>query len=126
MATIRSLLFVALAGLALSACATPAEETSSSAGAGSSRSIPEKPPYPENPAPVTPGEENIMKCDATTMAWAKGKLADESTVQRIRTETSSKGVRVIKPGMAVTMDYREDRVNIDVDDNNKIVSVRCG
>ena len=124
-APIRSLMFAALAALALSACATPADETSSSSGSSvsgeRSGTIPPKPPYPENPPP-----EDVMKCDATTMAWATGKLADEATVQRIRTETHSKGVRVIKPGMAVTMDYREDRVNIDVDNNNRIVSVRCG
>jgi hypothetical protein len=121
----RSLMFIALVGLALSACATPAEETSSSAGAEPDRTIPAKPPYAETPAPDTNPEE-VMDCNAKTMDWAKGKLADEAMVQRIRTETHSKGVRVIKPGMAVTMDYRTDRVNIDVDANNHIVSVRCG
>jgi hypothetical protein len=35
-------------------------------------------------------------------------------------------VRVIKPGMMVTMDYREDRVNLDVDDDNRVLNVRCG
>ena len=67
-----------------------------------------------------------MNCDAKQTAWAKGQLADEALVERIRTETHSKGVRVIKPGMAVTMDYREDRVNIDVDDKGRVLRVRCG
>jgi hypothetical protein len=32
----------------------------------------------------------------------------------------------VKPGMAVTMDYREDRVTIRVDESNKIESASCG
>ena len=126
MASIRPILFAALACLALSACATPPAENNASSSAHDApadRAIPPKPPVAETPA--APGDD-VMNCDAKNMAWAKGQLADEATVQRIRTETHSKGVRVIKPGMAVTMDYRTDRVNIDVDDKNHIVSVRCG
>lgn len=39
-------------------------------------------------------------------------------------EVSSK--RIIKPGMMVTMDYRTDRLNIHVDDQGVITSVRWG
>jgi len=35
-------------------------------------------------------------------------------------------VRVIKPGMAVTMDYRSDRLNVELDDVNTIKALRCG
>lgn len=35
-------------------------------------------------------------------------------------------VRVIAPGMAVTMDYRPDRINFELDDQNLIAVVRCG
>ena len=38
----------------------------------------------------------------------------------------SRTVRVIKPGMAVTMDYRTDRLNIDVTDRNVVTATRCG
>ena len=37
----------------------------------------------------------------------------------------SQDVRVIEYGMAVTMDYREDRVNLDVDADNRVTGVRC-
>jgi hypothetical protein len=33
---------------------------------------------------------------------------------------------VLKPGMAMTMDYREGRVSIEVDEQNKIVRANCG
>ena len=131
MRPIRSLLLAAAASLALVACATPADDNAGNDNAANEpdrRAIPEKPPYPEpvSPAPSNPGEEAMSKCSDKDMAWAKGQLADEPMVSRIRQEAHAKGVRVIKPGMAVTMDYREDRVNIEVDAENRVVLVRCG
>ena len=35
-------------------------------------------------------------------------------------------MRIIKPGMAITMDYNPDRLNIDIDKHNKISRVWCG
>lgn len=35
-------------------------------------------------------------------------------------------VRVIRPGMAVTMDYRGDRLNIELDSAGRIQRVYCG
>lgn len=35
-------------------------------------------------------------------------------------------MRVIRPGMAVTMDYSEERLNITVDKKNRISDVYCG
>lgn len=34
--------------------------------------------------------------------------------------------RVIPPGTAVTRDYRNNRINFDVDDNDLIARVYCG
>ena len=34
--------------------------------------------------------------------------------------------RVIMPGMAVTMDFREDRLNIETDDKGVITRIYCG
>lgn len=33
--------------------------------------------------------------------------------------------RIIRPGMAVTMDYSPDRVNIEIDESGTITGVRC-
>ena len=35
-------------------------------------------------------------------------------------------LRVIEPGMAVTMDYRPDRINFEIDEQDRIAVVRCG
>ena len=117
MSPTRLLLAITLT-LGLAAC-VPADEAVVADGDR------DAPPPSAAPAPPPP-EDETMKCDDTGTSWAIGQLADEAMVQRIRTETHSDRVRVIKPGMAVTMDYREDRVNLDVDADNRIVKVRCG
>lgn len=35
-------------------------------------------------------------------------------------------LRVVKPGMMVTMDYSATRLNVQVDDADRIVALRCG
>lgn len=35
-------------------------------------------------------------------------------------------VRVIRPGMAVTMDYRAERINFDIAENQRIQRIWCG
>ena len=83
---------------------------------------------PPPPAMDEPGtnEDPAMSCDAKAGQWAVGKVADDALVARVKADTGSDRVRVIKPGMMVTMDYREDRVNLDVDKANKVLTVRCG
>lgn len=120
MAPTSRLLFAALTAFAMAGCA-PMNDTPAPTASNPEPTVPAKPPYPEDPAP-----EPKMTCDAAKASWAKGQVADETLVQRIKADTGSKGVRVIKPGQAVTMDYREDRVNIDVDDKGRVLKVRCG
>jgi hypothetical protein len=105
MTLLRTLLFAATSGLALSACASPPAETTAA-------------------PPAT--EETPMTCQAEKGQWAVGKLATDEVVAKIKADTTSASYRVISPGMAVTMDYREDRVNVDVDADNRVTAVRCG
>ena len=39
---------------------------------------------------------------------------------------SDLNARIIGPDTAVTMDYRSDRMNIELDESGWIVAVRCG
>ena len=120
MAPISRLMFAAVAAFALAGCA-PMNDTPPPAASTPEPTVPAKPPMPEDPTP-----EPKMTCDSSNTSWAMGQVADDALVQRIKAATGSKGVRVIKPGQAVTMDYREDRVNIDVDDKGRVTNVRCG
>lgn len=108
---------LALAGLLLvAACATPSSEPlAAGPGAGATA--------PDITAPATP--EPPMTCQADKGQWAIGQIADEALVAKVQADTAAERVRVIKPGMAVTMDYREDRLNLEVDADNRVRAVRC-
>jgi hypothetical protein len=78
------------------------------------------PAEPQTPPPAPD------KCDAAPVQGYVGSHAAGPVVEKIVAESGSRNARVIRPGMAVTMDYREDRVNVRVDDANRILSISCG
>ena len=39
---------------------------------------------------------------------------------------SGPDIRIIGPGSMVTMDHRPDRLNIELDADDKVIAVRCG
>ncbi|MDY0022109.1 I78 family peptidase inhibitor [Arenimonas caeni] len=122
MSLLRPASLVLASLFALAACATPPSE---STPAGED---PAFAPAPPPPAMVDEGirEDPPVICNQEAGQWAVGQVADEALVEKVRTDTQSQRVRVIKPGMMVTMDHREDRVNIEVDDENRVTVVRCG
>ena len=69
------------------------------------------------------GEKN---CDATKVAGFEGRPADEAGVERVRRAAGAAIVRVVKPGMMVTMDYRPERVTVEVDEQGRITRIACG
>ena len=65
-------------------------------------------------------------CDAKAAQQFVGQVLDEAVAERARAAAGARGLRVIRPGMAVTADYRAGRLNIDVDDSGRITRVHCG
>jgi hypothetical protein len=117
-------LSLALASLfALAACATPSQEPPPADDSADGFAAPPPPPAMED---AGPNEETAMTCEAKPGLWAVGKIADEALITKVKADTGSDRSRVIRPGMAVTMDYREDRVNLEVDAENRVLTVRCG
>ena len=55
-----------------------------------------------------------------------GKTADEATIKKLVADSGARNARVVKPGMAVTMDFRQDRVTVQVDGQNRIERASCG
>lgn len=85
------------------------------------------PPAAETAAPpAAPIADVAKRCDAANAQWAVGKPADQALVDKAVSDSGSATARVIKPGEAVTMDFREDRLNIEVDAANAVTTVRCG
>ena len=65
-------------------------------------------------------------CNAeAAQAWI-GKPATEANVQAAFKATGAKILRSLKPGDAMTMDYRTDRVNVVQDANGAIEKISCG
>lgn len=76
----------------------------------------------ERPAPGT----GIRECNADRVQALVGREAKPRLIERAKQRSGARTVRVIRPGMAVTMDFRSDRLNLDVDNVNTITAARCG
>lgn len=80
------------------------------------------------PDPGVPGRAGAAAgtCHAERVAWAVGQPANEEVVARLWRESGAGLARPIGPGQAVTRDFREDRINFEIDGNNIITRVSCG
>jgi hypothetical protein len=65
-------------------------------------------------------------CQADKVQWAVGQEANQANMGRVWRESGAGLIRPIGPNQAVTRDYREDRVNVELDDKNQITKVSCG
>ena len=71
--------------------------------------------------PETEAAAQADTCGAARFAYLVGQ--PKSAVDRT---TFPAGTRVILPGTAVTMDYREERLNVLIDGNAAVERVYCG
>ena len=55
-----------------------------------------------------------------------GQSASAEVGASILRQSGARTLRWIQPGTAVTMDLRQDRVNVRLDGQNRIESVTCG
>lgn len=68
-----------------------------------------------------------MTCDAErAKPGAIGKAASAAVVEQARIDAGARMARVIPPDTMVTMEFIEGRLNIDVDEDNVIINLRCG
>lgn len=75
--------------------------------------------------PLPTGMGNGTKCDPEALKGLEGQVASQALVDKTVKAAGAKHARVVKPGMAVTMDFREDRLTIQVDEQNRITSIGC-
>ncbi|GAA4857274.1 I78 family peptidase inhibitor [Luteimonas vadosa] len=79
-------------------------------------------------APIAPPTEDppMTSCNADAARVVIGRTASEDVVEQARRAAGARVARTLKPGQVVTMEYHPSRLNIDVDDDNVVVNVRCG
>lgn len=65
-------------------------------------------------------------CTAEGASWAHGQHATDKLVERAKMASGAQLVRVLRPGEAHTMEFNPDRLNLEVDERDRIVEVRCG
>lgn len=66
------------------------------------------------------------KCDASRAQKLLGRTRSARLDSEARRLSGATAVRWIAPGAMVTMDYRENRINLRVDSKNRVVKVDCG
>lgn len=108
----RSLAIIGLSALAFSASLTACSATTP----------------PEPAAPPMPSEEDIASgktCGADQLGDYIGQPASDDVIAAIQAWRGDKAVRVLRPGSVMTMDFRPDRLNINVDKDGRITSFKC-
>lgn len=107
MAHVTRTLFSGLLALGLAACA--------SSNSGDSAAAPDK--------PAPPAADD--KCKASLVTDLVGQPYDAAMLTKIQGIVGHKNIRPIRPNQPVTMDFREDRLNIDIDKDEKIARFHC-
>ena len=83
-------------------------------------------PAASDDADASPAPGVTQACNADAARGAIGKAATPEVVEQARREAGAAIARVLRPGQVVTMEYRGDRLNVDVDEGNVVTGVRCG
>ena len=66
------------------------------------------------------------KCSIVGLGKFIGKTSTVGLANEASKRAGASTARVIGPGQAVTMDYREDRLNIHIDANGRVDHFTCG
>ena len=74
--------------------------------------------------PAAPPIADACNAEAA-QAWI-GKPATDANLDAVRAATGARSLRALKPGDAMTMDYRADRVNVVQDADGAIEKISCG
>lgn len=84
--------------------------------------VPAEPSPP--PPPAGPGVERA--CRAEGLGDLVGRSASSALGSESMRRSGAGALRWIRPGDAVTMDYREDRLNIHLDERGRVQRFECG
>lgn len=107
---------MAAAVLVLAACApqAPAEDARS--------------PAAPDPRPAPPSAADLESCNGADYADAVGKflVAGEAGPGEINVDELPEPHRIMKPGMAYTMEFNPNRLILEVSGTGRIQTVRCG
>lgn len=81
---------------------------------------------PEDVENVPVRGETGRTCNAEPAQGLVGQVATQELGAEAMRLTRAGALRWIPKDGMVTMDYREDRLNIELDEANRVVKIRCG
>lgn len=73
-----------------------------------------------------PATEGPGECRLDAVQYAVGQPYTVELGAALQDKSGARSLRAISPGQAVTMDFRSDRLNIEIDAQGKVVRVSCG
>ncbi len=80
----------------------------------------------ESPPPQVADAEPTGTCSSSGLERFVGQTATPETEAEMKAASGAKVVRMVGPDMAVTMDHRPDRLQVNLDRNGRVQSARCG
>ncbi len=80
----------------------------------------------ETPPPQVADPEPAGTCSSNGLDRFIGQSATADTEAQMKAASGAKVVRMVGPDMAVTMDFRPDRLTVRYDANRRIISAACG
>ncbi|NQD74356.1 I78 family peptidase inhibitor [Pseudomonas sp. CM27] len=75
---------------------------------------------PESPA------GNDGRCEASGADFAIGKQGSAELLEQARKASGSQMARILKPHDVVTLEYRSERLNLNVNEQGTVTRVNCG
>ncbi|MGE7989703.1 I78 family peptidase inhibitor [Pseudomonas sp. NPDC089554] len=69
---------------------------------------------------------NDGRCNASGADFAIGKPGTPELLEQARKATGAQMARILHPHDVVTLEYRSDRLNLNVDEQGKVSRVNCG
>lgn len=81
-----------------------------------------KEPAPAEVAVATPND----RCTSKAADYLVGQQLTPELLEQARQRTGAQVARQLRPTDMVTLEYRSDRLNINTDQNGKILRANCG
>ena len=76
--------------------------------------------------PPVAGETPGFACRGDSLASFAGRAATTELGAQMLRQTGARHLRWVAKGMMVTMDFREDRLTVYLDANNRVERASCG
>ncbi|PNQ93821.1 hypothetical protein CCU68_04340 [Pseudomonas gingeri NCPPB 3146 = LMG 5327] len=81
---------------------------------------------PAASAPAGESGNGSGRCEAKGAEFTIGKQVSAELLEQARSRSGAQSARILGPDDMVTLEYRSDRLNLNVDSTGKVERVNCG